>query len=166
MKPIVILVNLFLLLSFRSTAYAQDSIEYVFQPILRQIEPGIPIADSLCSIQRISFNRDWHITKNEKRDILRNARRQKEYIPFKKGYFPGRAFVPAIKIFSPNGVPDITLMKYIGSIKPFYIITAPLFYHNGQMALINVSMVGSLATTHYLLAKKGQEWLIEHTINW
>ncbi len=44
-------------------------------------------------------------------------------------------------------------MKYISSIKPFYIISAPLFFNQRQNAIVTVDMIGYYGVT-YLLEKR------------
>jgi hypothetical protein len=147
----------------QSQTNVQEPIGEVIHAIISEIQPTIPIADSLTVIHGIVFHRHWPITKKEKRDILRSLRRQKCCIPFDKSYFPGWTFVSAIKIFPPNGVPDTTLMNYISSIKPFYLISAPLYFNQRQNAIIDVDMIGYYGVT-YLLEKRGNEWFIKQDI--
>ncbi len=99
MKLLFILFNFLLIISVHTNAIAQDSIEFVLQPILREIQPTIPIADSLNAIPGIVFHRHWPITKKEKRDILRNLRRQKSSIPFKKVISLDGPLYPPVRYF-------------------------------------------------------------------
>ncbi|WP_315821504.1 hypothetical protein [Paraflavitalea speifideaquila] len=68
-------------------------------------------------------------------------------------YFPGARFVSAKEIYAAFRVPDTITMKVIAKLRPFYLISAPLFYHNHQRAIVFIEMVGGYGMTYFLEKK-------------
>ena len=105
------------------------------------------------------LQKDFVLSRQEIAEIKRVSKRS-------TGMKLGSSFIEGARLFSSVAFykayqsADSLSLSFIEKNKPFYIMSVPLFFSNGQKATIDVDLIGSGGYT-YLLVKKKDKWIIE-----
>src|SRR5690606_2412646 len=123
--------------------------------------------DSLFPIQTNKISGDILGVLNKKeRKELKRATKNKKGFKLNPDSLKGITLIPAIPIFEALAKFDSTSAKLIDENQPFYMASAPIFFHNNSKAIINLSLIKGFGSS-YIFEKRGDNWvLVKEIYGW
>ncbi|HMH20155.1 MAG TPA: hypothetical protein VK563_00195 [Puia sp.] len=140
----------------------QGEIHDVLAGLKKKINLRFRISDSLppTSIKKLdNLQHDLSLSKQEVREV-RKANTRIKGMKLDNTLLDGVSFISASSIYKAYQFADSSSLSFIERNKPFYILSFPLFFDNGQKAIIDLDLIGRGGYT-YLLVKRNDKWVID-----
>lgn len=164
MNKAILLV--FMALQFLGKVNAQQNdIAGIFRALKGKVNQTFPVSDSLypMSVKSLTNIRKFlPISRKDAREI-RAASKTPSGIKLNNGFLAGARLIAASPAYRDYPVPDSSSLSFIETNKPFYIISAPLFFAGRRKAIIDIDLIGRGGYT-YLLVKENVGWAIQSEI--
>ncbi|MCW3464809.1 hypothetical protein [Chitinophaga nivalis] len=150
-------------LFFTLNGKAQDCNPYKIIKTLissQEINGNFPIVDSLFPIQTKKKSVEFIglLTKEEQKEFKKNVKATSGF-KLCADSLAALKLIPAPPIFQALAKFDASSAKIIDNNKPFYLASAPVFFHNNTKAIIYLILVKGFGSI-YILEKKGDAWVI------
>jgi hypothetical protein len=127
-----------------------------------KINIRFPVVDSLHPFTlkgSTEYQKDFGLSKQEASEIKKYSKKSAGK-KLDSSFIHGSRLISSQAFYKAYQNGDSLSLSFIEKNKPFYTLSVPLFFNDGQKAVLDMDLIGRGGYT-YLLVKKQGKWVIE-----
>lgn len=163
MKKVHLFILSISLLALDTSVQAQQcEITEVLVALNGKINIRFPIVDSLhpFALKGLTeYQKDFGLSKQEASEIEKHSKKSAGK-KLDSSFINGSRLIPSQAFYKAYQNGDSLSLSFIEKNKPFYTLSVPLFFNDGQKVVLDIDLIGREGYT-YLLVKRQGKWVIQ-----